>query len=139
MTFKDPETPLVAADVICYHAASGKIAVIERKFPPLGLALPGGFVNRGEPVDEAARREIKEELNVDLKTLQFLGYYDNPTRDPRRHVISFAFVGVITEIPVAGDDAKSVKLVLPDVALVNETFCFDHAYIIRDAKLRGMI
>lgn len=131
--------PSVAVDVICYHAQTGKIAVIERQFPPLGLALPGGFVDEGETVMDAARREMREELNVDLKTLQFLGYYDSPTRDPRCHVISFAFVAVITEMPVAGDDAKSVILVSPDEALVNEVFCFDHAYIIRDAKVKGMI
>jgi len=131
------ETPKLAVDVICYHPVSGKIALIERKYPPLGWAIPGGFVDVGETVENAARREMKEELNVDLKTLQLLGVYSNPQRDPRRHVVSIAFVAVITDTPVAGDDAKNVKMVDCDVADLN--LCFDHATIIQHARSKGMI
>jgi 8-oxo-dGTP diphosphatase len=132
------ETPKLAVDVICYHPVSGKIALIERKYPPLGWAIPGGFVDVGETVEAAARREMKEELNVDLKTLQFLGVYSDPQRDPRRHVVSVAFVGIITDEPVAGDDAKNYQMVTPDHASAL-TLCFDHASIISDARKKGMI
>jgi 8-oxo-dGTP diphosphatase len=133
------ETPKVAVDVVVYHAPTSRIAVIERKYPPLGYALPGGFIDVGEQVEHAAHREIREELNVKLDTLQFLGYYDDPARDPRKHVISFAFVGICREIPRAGDDAKTVTLVYPDVVLATHVLCFDHARIIKDARDRGMI
>lgn len=125
--------PSVAVDVICYHVPTGKIALIERKYPPLGFAIPGGFVDDGETVEAAAKREMKEELNLDIKSpLRFLGYYDNPDRDPRRHVISFVFVAKISDMPVAGDDAKTVTLMLPKEAL-EKTLCFDHEKIIREA------
>lgn len=136
------ETPKLAVDVICYHPESGKIAVIERKYAPIGWALPGGFVDVGETVEEAARREMKEELNVSLKTLQLVGVYSNPKRDPRRHVVSVAFVSVITEMPVAGDDAKNVQMLLPDILLHPHgswTLCFDHRQIIQDARAKNMI
>lgn len=133
------ETPKLAVDVICYHPMSGKIALIERKYPPLGWAIPGGFVDVGETVEAAARREMREELNVNLKTLQMLGVYSDPARDPRRHVVSIAFVGIITDIPVAGDDAMNVQMVLPDVAYSDWTLCFDHRLIIKDARSKGLI
>lgn len=136
------KTPHLAVDVICYHPASGKIAIIERLNPPKGYALPGGFVDVGESVEDAARREMREEINVELKTLQLLGVYSQPERDPRMHVVSVAFVGIITEIPVAGDDAKSVQLILPDMYINpyhQEDCCFDHEQIVKDAMRRGMI
>jgi ADP-ribose pyrophosphatase YjhB (NUDIX family) len=136
------ETPKLAVDVICYHPTSGKIALIERKFPPLGWALPGGFVDIGETVEEAARREMREELNISLKTLQFLGVYSNPKRDPRKHVVSIAFVGIIVDTPVAGDDALNVQMHLPDVVAhphSSWTLCFDHRLIIQDARIKGLI
>jgi len=132
------ETPKVAVDVVCYHPVSGKIALIERKFPPLGWDIPGGFVDIGETVENAARREMQEELNIPLKTLQFLGVYSDPKRDPRRHVISIAFVAVITDTPVAGDDAKNVEMHLPEDA-EKLTLCFDHHKVIQDARSKGLI
>lgn len=131
------ETPKLAVDVICYHPQTNTIALINRKYPPLGWAIPGGFVDVGETVENAARREMREELNVSLKTMQLLGVYSNPQRDPRRHVVSVAFVAVITDTPVAGDDAKDVQMIDCDVADLN--LCFDHAKIIQDAKAKGMI
>lgn len=131
--------PSVAVDVICYHQPTGKIALIERKYPPLGFAIPGGFVDDGETVEAAALREMKEELNLDIKTsLRFLGYYDDPNRDPRRHVISFVFVAKISEMPVAGDDAKTVTLMFPDEAMT-QTLCFDHRKILKDAMDKWLI
>lgn len=130
------ECPALAVDVICFHVPTRTFAVIERKYPPLGCALPGGFVDVGETVEQAARREMREELNVTLYNLQLLGVYSDPRRDPRKHVVSVAFVAIITEVPVAGDDAKSVRLVHVDE---NITYAFDHAKIIRDALDKGMI
>lgn len=130
--------PALAVDVICLHVPSNKIILIERKFPPLGLAIPGGFVDEGESCEHAARREMKEEIDVDLRTLQLLGVYSDPSRDPRKHVVSVAYVGITIDMPCAGDDAKSYVMVDVEEAL-EMTLCFDHTTIIRDARRRGMI
>lgn len=125
--------PAVAVDVICYHIPSGKIALIERKYPPLGYALPGGFIDVGETVEEAARREMREELNVDLLSLVFVNYFDDPHRDPRKHVISFAFFATIWDEPKAGDDAKTVTLMNVQDVLQSKKLCFDHENILSEA------
>jgi len=137
--------PAVAVDVICYHIPTGNIVLIERKFPPLGLAIPGGFVDEGETVEQAAKREMKEELGVELLSLQFIGYFDDPKRDPRRHVISFAFFATIGDEPVAGDDAKSIKMVNPQELFqdwkTNKStrLVFDHEKILLEAFEEGFL
>src|SRR5688500_7917802 len=138
MTF-NPICPLLAVDVVVIYPRPGKapsIAVIERKYPPLGLALPGGFVDVGESVEAAARREMKEELNIELVGLDLLGVYSEPNRDPRRHVVSVAFKAFSKDnkLPEAGDDAKSVKLI-PITDLSTKKWCFDHAHIVSRAWL----
>lgn len=128
------ETPSLAVD--CIVMVPGGVVFIERKYPPLGFAIPGGFVDVGETLEQAAIREMKEELNVDVEILGRLGIYDNPKRDPRRHVVSVVFVGKSDKTPVAGDDAKDTKLVrIPaysDVKSLGINLVFDHEEIIRD-------
>ena len=103
----NPTTPLVAVDAIVLWR--NQVLMVERKYEPLGLALPGGFVDVGETLEAAVRREAQEEVALTLPKAIYLGYLDDPARDPRRHVISHGFAFCIPNEedckPVAGDDA----------------------------------
>jgi 8-oxo-dGTP diphosphatase len=126
-----PETPLVTVDVIV--ELDGKVVLIERKNPPPGWALPGGFVDPGEALPVAALREAREEISLDLTlTEQFFAYSD-PKRDPRGATVSVVFLAEAPAgaVPRAADDAKTVRTfsldALPELA-------FDHAVILDDYK-----
>ncbi len=127
-------TPYLATDVIV-RLWSGErfrgIVLVERRNPPVGLALPGGFVEVGESVEDAAVREIKEETGLDVRLSHLLGVYSDPRRDPRFHVVSVVFVGDAEGEPKAGSDAKNVRIFsLEDIPL--EKLVFDHRRIILD-------
>jgi 8-oxo-dGTP diphosphatase len=116
----------------------GKIALIRRKYPPFKgyYAIPGGFVNYNETVEDAVRREIKEELSVDTKITRLVGVYSDPKRDPRGHVISVAYeLTIIGGKLKAGDDAAKLKLI-PIDQVYNLQLAFDHSKILQDL-LRG--
>jgi len=127
-----PITPLLAADVIIEltDRAGAPIVLIERKNPPYGWALPGGFVDVGETLERAAIREAQEEtgLKVTLKTL--LGCYSDPSRDERGHTVSVVYIGAATGEPKARDDAASVDLFLP--SSLPDKLAFDHVRILWD-------
>jgi len=126
-----PETPLLAADIIIEPlAAPGRIILIERLNPPHGYALPGGFVDIGESLEQAAVREALEEtsMQVILKTL--LGCYSDPARDPRGHTVSAVYIAEGRGEPEARDDARSLMLIDPHNP--PESLAFDHALILRD-------
>lgn len=147
-------TPSLAVDIVIVNSVSGFLYAIQRKFPPLGLALPGGFVEVGETCEDAARREAFEETSLKLDRLDFVGVYDDPRRDPRRHVVSIAYMAKTGQTPVAGDDAaKIVPLALDDIKSFcgDRMFepngnpvppppllqwCFDHNQIVKDAYRR---
>lgn len=107
------------------------IVVIERSNPPFGLALPGGFVDYGESLEEAVKREAKEETNLDLTEVKQFHTYSAPERDPRFHTIGTVFIAQAKGNPVAGDDAKGLRIIKL-VDLENLSFAFDHKKIIRD-------
>jgi len=107
------------------------IVLIERKNPPHGLALPGGFVDIGETVEEALRREMKEELTLDVHIERLQGVYSDPVRDPRFHTVSAVFVCSAVGIPVAADDAKKVYIV-PKEEIGSLALAFDHKRILTD-------
>lgn len=106
---RKPQTPLLAVDGIVRlweETTFRGIVLIERLYPPYGFALPGGFVQVGETVEEAVIREIKEETGLDATIRKLLGVYSHPDRDPRFHVASAVFILDAKGSPSAGDDAK---------------------------------
>ena len=122
--------PVPTVDTIIELGTDGRIVLIKRKNPPYGLALPGGFVDYGERVEDAAVREAKEETGLDVEIRYLLGVYSDPNRDPRLHTISTVFVASAQGSPRAGDDAKEVVVVRPEE--IDQPLCFDHEKIISD-------
>jgi ADP-ribose pyrophosphatase YjhB (NUDIX family) len=124
-----PVTPLITVDAIIEIA--GGIVLIERKNPPPGWALPGGFVDVGESLAAAARREAREETSLDIELVEQFFSYSDPRRDPRGATVSVVFVATATGQPRAADDAKNVRVFalgdLPSLA-------FDHAQILADYR-----
>jgi ADP-ribose pyrophosphatase YjhB (NUDIX family) len=106
------------------------IVLVKRKNPPLGWALPGGFVNYGESLEDAAIREAKEETSLDVKLTRQLHTYSSPDRDPRGHTITTVFVATASGTPRASSDALAVGLFKRDE--VPEDLVFDHKKILDD-------
>ncbi|HEY2732538.1 MAG TPA: NUDIX hydrolase [Polyangiales bacterium] len=129
-----PKTPLVAADILIEltDRPGRPIVLIERKHPPLGWALPGGFIDVGERAEVAAVREAKEETSLTVTLSALLGVYSDPKRDPRGHSLSTVWVAAASGEPKAGDDAANVRVYALD-ALPSE-LAFDHAQILADYK-----
>lgn len=127
--------PVPTVDILIFDPAHG-VVLVERKNPPFGWALPGGFVDYGESCETAAVREAKEETGLDVVLERILGVYSDPDRDPRQHTMSVAYVARAADISQlkAGDDAKSCSFYrpgeLPELA-------FDHARILDD-YLKGV-
>jgi 8-oxo-dGTP diphosphatase len=122
-----PVTPLVTVDILVEQP--GGVILIERKNPPPGWALPGGFVDVGESLAQAAVREAKEEISLDVElTEQFFAYSD-PRRDPRGATVSVVFLARANGTPRAADDAKNVRLFSLDAL---PPLAFDHAQILAD-------
>jgi 8-oxo-dGTP diphosphatase len=131
-----PVTPLLSVDIVIelIDHVERPIVLIERRFEPHGWALPGGFVDVGETVEQAAVREAHEEtgLTVDLQML--LGCYSDPRRDPRGHTASIVFVATAQGQPLARDDARAVMLADPAAP---PPLAFDHARILADYLQRA--
>jgi 8-oxo-dGTP diphosphatase len=129
---KSYRNPTPAVDMIIETA--GGIVLIERKNEPFGWALPGGFVDYGETLEQAAIREAMEETSLAIGNLRLLGCYSDPARDSRQHIISTVFAAEAEGVPMSGDDAANVA-VYPLSALP-EPLCFDHRTIIADYVLQ---
>jgi len=133
MPFK-PKTPYLTTDGIIelYKEDTFKgIVLIERKNEPKGLALPGGFVDIGESVEDALIREMQEEINLDVEIVKLLGIYSDPKRDPRFHTASAVFIAKAQGEPCAGDDAKEARLyALEEIPM--DLLVFDHSQILKD-------
>lgn len=124
-----PRNPFLTVDIII--EVEDAIILIERKNEPYGWALPGGFVDYGETVETAAKREAKEETNLDIANLFLFGVYSDPKRDPRFHTVSVVFVATARgDQLLAGDDAKNARIFREDE--LPEDIVFDHKKILKD-------
>jgi 8-oxo-dGTP diphosphatase len=130
-----PRTPEVAVDVVIEltDRPGRPVVLIRRGRPPPGHALPGGFVDIGETVEDAAVREAREETGLDVKLGELLGVYSDPARDPRGHTVAIVFVATASGEPVAGDDAAGILVTDPDAA---PPLVFDHGRILGDYLAR---
>jgi 8-oxo-dGTP diphosphatase len=126
-----PITPLLTVDILIVQ--SGKLVLIQRRNPPFQgqWALPGGFVDVGETVEEAAMREANEETGLDVELQGLVGVFSDPDRDPRGHTVSICFAALGLGTPQASSDAQ-------DVALFNldnlPALAFDHLQIINTGQ-----
>ncbi len=125
-----PVCPPLAADVIV--EIGNQIVLIERKNFPFGWAIPGGFVDFGETVEQAAVREAREEISLEVELRALLGVYSRPDRDPRGQTVTVVYIGRATSSPTASDDAKGVGMF--DPAIPPSPLAFDHAEILADYR-----
>lgn len=109
-----------------------RVVLVERRNPPPGWAIPGGFVDVGETVEAAAVREAKEETGLDVRLEALLHVYSDPRRDPRKHTLSTVFVGRADGEPIGGDDAARAVAFRWDA--LPTPLAFDHAEILADAR-----
>ena len=135
---KEYKNPTPTVDVILERES--KILMVRRKKDPYKdhLALPGGFVNEGETVEEAMKREAMEETSLEVHPLEILGVYSDPKRDPRKHIVTVVFVGIIVSGDLrANDDAASIEWIqLGSIVQLQQhkLFAFDHAQILQDYR-----
>ena len=120
--------PLLTVDAII--ETDNGIILIKRKNPPAGWAIPGGFVDYGETLEEAAVREMKEETSLDINLGRQFHTYSNPDRDPRHHTVSAIFIATATGTPEAADDAIDIGIFTKDN--LPEDIAFDHRQILED-------
>jgi 8-oxo-dGTP diphosphatase len=127
-----PRNPFPTVDVII-ELPDRRIVLVKRKNPPLGWALPGGFVEYGESLEQAAQREAQEETCLAVTLSEQFHSYSDPSRDPRAHSISTVFIGTATGEPRGADDAAEAHAFSPDQ--LPEPIVFDHRRIIHDYLL----
>lgn len=129
------KTPHLSADIIIelVDRPHRPIVLIERKNPPYGWAIPGGFVEVGEWLEQAAIREAAEETCIQVTLKVLLGVYSKPGRDPRFHTVTAVFVAEARGEPKAADDAKNVHIAALDD--LPKELAFDHDTILEDYRL----
>ncbi len=129
MTYRNP-APTVDIIIELRDRPHRPIILIERLNPPYGWAIPGGFVDYGEAVETAAKREAMEEIGLAIDLIEQFHVYSDPARDARQHTISIVFLATAIGEPKAGDDAKNTGIFLPWQLPTN--LCFDHDRILSD-------
>jgi 8-oxo-dGTP diphosphatase len=129
MSFRNP-TPTVDLIIELVDQPHRPIILIERRNPPFGWALPGGFIDYGETAETAARREAQEEVSLAVELIEQFQVYSDPNRDARQHTLSIVFLAATKGRPQAADDAQTVGVF--DLWEIPANLCFDHARILRD-------
>jgi ADP-ribose pyrophosphatase YjhB (NUDIX family) len=130
---KEYRSPLPTVDIIIQHNAQRNqegLVLIMRKRQPRMWALPGGFCEYGESLEEAAVREAKEETGLDIELVELFYTYSDPHRDPRHHTITTVFLAKSAGEPLAGDDAREVRVFGRNE--IPEILAFDHRKILED-------
>jgi len=130
---REYKNPFPTVDIIIEVEAGGVetgIVLIKRRNEPLGWALPGGFVDYGESLEEAAVREAKEETGLSIHIIRQFHTYSDPKRDPRFHSISTVYIAKAQGLPEARDDAQEAGIFNQDN--LPEDIVFDHLKILRD-------
>lgn len=129
-----PVTPLVTVDIIIQmdDRPGQPILLIERRNPPFGWALPGGFVDVGESVEHAAVREAKEETSLTVRLDQLLGVYSDPQRDNRGHTVGLVYMAHAQGEPIPADDAIGLRYWAPNAPPMK--LAFDHELILADYR-----
>lgn len=128
-TYRNP-APTVDLIIELVDRPHRPIVLIERKYDPLGWAIPGGFVDYGESVEDAARREALEETCLAVNLVEQFHVYSDPQRDARKHTMSVVFIATATGNPQAADDAQNLAIFNPWELPKN--LCFDHDRILED-------
>ena len=123
------EGPFITVDIII--DISGQVVIIERSNPPFGWAIPGGFVDYGEALEETAVREAKEETSLDIFELKQFHVYSKYGRDPRFHTVTCVFTAKGKGVPRADSDAKNIRLV-SEATIEKQEFAFDHKEILKE-------
>ena len=126
---KEPRNPIPTVDIIIELKNQG-IVLIQRKNPPYGWAIPGGFVDYGETLEHTAIREALEETSLRISLKCQLHSYSDPKRDKRFHTIATVFIAEASGIPQAGDDAKEIGVFVE--GNLPEQLAFDHKIILED-------
>lgn len=129
-----PQTPLLTVDIIIemLDRDNHPIVLIERKNPPYGWAIPGGFVDIGETVENAARREALEETCLEVTLTELLGIYSDPQRDARGHTVSAVYIAQASGTANARDDAANLQFF--DLSALPRELAFDHKQILEDFR-----
>ena len=129
-----PKTPALVTDCAIL-ANEDQVLLIRRKNEPFrgAYALPGGFVDIGETVEAACRREVHEEVGIEVSDLSLVGVYSDPKRDPRGHTVSVAYLTLLSRaVPLRpGSDAEGADWIRDWRKL---SLAFDHAKILDDAE-----
>ena len=121
--------PLPTVDVLI-SVRPRSVVLVKRRNPPLGWAIPGGFVDWGESLEDAARREAKEETGLTVTLVRQFHTYSDPERDPRHHTVSTVFLATAEGEPQGADDALEARVFSWDA--LPEALAFDHGKILRD-------
>jgi ADP-ribose pyrophosphatase YjhB (NUDIX family) len=130
-----PKNPFCTVDAIIevrrnMNTQPEGIILIKRKNPPSGWAIPGGFVDYGETLEDAVSREMKEETGLEVTLVRQFHTYSDPARDPRHHTVSTVFIATATGRPQAGDDAEEIGIFTKDS--LPENIAFDHRQVLED-------
>ena len=122
------KNPVPTVDIIIQ--LKDGILLIKRRNPPEGWAIPGGFVDYGETLENAAVREAREETGLTVRLIRQFHTYSDPKRDPRKHTISTVFIAEASGKAEAGDDAAEVGVFSADK--LPDSIAFDHREILKD-------